>query len=128
MRFGIKPRYNGRRACITSLAVLALLSHVLVPAVLMAAARALNPGAGSFRLTLCNATPQGDASGKAKPGLPAHHCALCPLPAADLYRPPTGLMPTSEGARGVYRRLAAEWPAPSLRHGQMQARAPPATV
>jgi hypothetical protein len=124
-RFGITALFNRRRVAVTWLAVLALLSHALVPAALMLAAGVLKPGVGSIRFALCSASPEHDNPGKAPPGLPTYHCALCTVSAADLCRPPTVLMPNIEIARTVYARLGTEWLVLPWRHGQVQARAPP---
>ena len=77
------------------LALFALLSNAGLPAVLVAAVEGLNPAYDSLRLGLCRASPNGDSPGKAKPGLPVHHCALCTAA-------PDGLSP--EGSAAVARQ------------------------
>jgi hypothetical protein len=108
------------------LALCAMLSHALVPAALMAATGAVNPGIDAVKLTLCRASSQHESRGKPRPGLPAQHCALCAASATDLRSPRAELMPGREVARAAYPRQRAEWPASSLWHGPVQARGPPA--
>lgn len=127
-RFGIKPPPSRRRAAIIWFAFVALLSHVLSPAVLMVAAGMLNPGGGIVKLTLCSAASENHVPGKAEPGFPVHHCDLCTVPTAELYRPQTEPAFVCEIAGAAYPRPCTNWSAAPLRHGQVQARGPPAVA
>ena len=108
------------------LAVCAMLSHALVPAALMAATGVVNPGVDAVKLTLCRAGSQHESPGKPRPGLPAQHCALCAVSAADLRSPQAELKPRREAAWAAYPRQHTEWPALSTWRGPVQARGPPA--
>jgi hypothetical protein len=123
--FGITPLANRLGTAVTWLAVLALLSHALMLPALTAAVGSLNPSVDTVKSTLCSAGQEGNARGKAKPGPPAHYCALCTVPAVDLYHPRAGQEPTPAIALAAYPRLRAEWLALPPRHRQVQARAPP---
>jgi len=125
MRLGIRLPSNRPCAAATWLAIFALLSQTLAPAALITASGVLAPGVASIRSTLCTASPERDSPGKTKPALPVHYCALCTVSTADLYRPPTGFTPNIEIAPTVYPLSGKERPVLRLRHGQMQARAPP---
>jgi hypothetical protein len=74
MKVSSHRRFGAR---FTWLALFALLSNALLPAVLVAAVGGLNPAYDSLRLGLCRASPDEESPGKAKPGLLVHHCALC---------------------------------------------------
>jgi hypothetical protein len=113
----------------TWLALFALLSNSALPAVLVVAVGGLNPAYDSLRLGLCRASSDGDSPGKAKPGLPVHHCALCtaapdilsPGGSAAVARPPMAAL-----AAFALRRTTAlgnGW-----RNYRTQPRAPPARV
>jgi Protein of unknown function (DUF2946) len=107
-----------RRQAVAWLAVVGLLSNFLLPA-------AMSVAAGRVGFSICSTRSAGDPSGKAKPGLLVHHCALCSVPAALPLRPPPAHYVPAEIA-------AANPPQPGVitlsalpRHGHVQARAPP---
>jgi|SRR5271167_2692631 len=114
-----------RRAGATWLAFVALLGNILLPAalsifVLEEPGRDI-PGAG-----LCGHWP-GDAPGKAKPGLLVQHCPLCTVPAAPLPMLPSIVVPGEVADESRLQFLTTISVAP-IRHGRMQARAPPSVV
>jgi hypothetical protein len=83
MRASPRPRFG---ATFAWLALFALLSNAVLPAVVMAAAGAFGADYGNFRLGLCRASPTTDVPGKAKPAMPVHRCMLC-TPAPDVTPP-----------------------------------------
>lgn len=117
------------RARFAWLALFALLSNALLPAVVVAAVGGLNPAYDSLRLGLCRASPDGDSPGKAKPGLSVHHCALCtaapdilsPGGSAAVARPP--MVAVAAFALRRTTALGDRW-----RNYRTQPRAPPATA
>lgn len=107
------------RARATWLAFAALLGNVLLPAVL--SIFVLNePGRDT---PICGQW-SGDASGKVMPALLVLHCPLCTVPAAALPRPPRIAVPGKLADEGQLQRLASLSVA-LIRHGRVQARAPP---
>ena len=115
-----------RRLAVAWLAVIALLFHALLPAGLLIGTGLLNQAGGAATLTLCSAESDSDVPGKAKPGLPAHNCALCTAPATGLSPPSAGPIGSPEVAAAAYPRRGTEWKPLLARHGRVQARAPPA--
>jgi len=119
---GLASLVERRRAGVSSLAFVALLGNVLLPALL--SMFVLNePG----RDTLICGQSSGDAPGKAKPGLLMLHCPLCTVPAAALPPSPSMLVP-GEAAEALRQRLPTTVSVVPIRHGRMQARAPPSAV
>ena len=119
---GLAPFDGRRRAGVTSLAFVALLGNVLLPALL--SMFVLNePGRDT---PICGQW-SGDAPGKAKSGLLVEHCPLCTVPAAALPRPPSMLVP-GEVAEAIRQGLPTTVSVVPIRHGRMQARAPPSAV
>jgi hypothetical protein len=115
----IAPLHGCRRAGATWLALVALLGNILLPAAL--SILVLNePGRD---IHLCRQWP-GDAPGKARPGLLVQHCPFCTVPAAPLARLPSILVP-GEVAKEIQLRLPTTVSIAPIRHGRMQARAPP---
>ena len=103
-------------------ALVALLGNILLPAtlsiiVLKAPGRDI-PGVG-----LCGQW-HGDTPGKAKPGLLVQHCPLCAMPAAPLPRPPS-ITGSGKIADQRQPQLSTTVSVAPIRHGRMQARAPP---
>jgi hypothetical protein len=111
----------------TWLALFALLSNAVLPAVLGAAAGGLNPAYDSLRLGLCRGSPDGNSPGKAKPGLSVHNCALCTA-APDTLSPggsaAAATRPVLAPAAFALRRAMAL--SDGLRNYRTQPRAPPA--
>ena len=69
----------------------------------------------------------GDVPGKAKPGLLVQHCPLCTVPAAPLPRPPSVVVP-GEVVDESRLQLPTTVSVAPIRHGGMQARAPPPAI
>jgi hypothetical protein len=120
----LPPRHN-RGAVVIWLAFFALLSNVLLPARLLVAAGMLKADRDTIGSTLCSAASGRDLPGKAEPELPLHHCALCTVPAGELSRPQTGSVLRHEVAGASHPLLRSVSAAAPLRHGRVQARAPP---
>jgi hypothetical protein len=123
MRFGFPHLFGRAHAAAAWLTLVAFLGNALLPAGL-AAAGLYHRSSNKPWLALCSAAPDRDLAGKARPALPLHHCALCVMPAAQPL-PPAELAPPLGFARApqsLLRRLSAIVP---LRHGRVQARAPP---
>ena len=119
-------RLNGRcRAAATWLGFVALLGNVLLPAALSIVVLK-EPGRDIPRVGLCGQSP-GHAPGKLKPGLLVQHCPLCAVPAAPP-PPPLGLVVPGEVADQSRLQLLTTVSVAPIRHGRMQARAPPAAV
>ena len=121
----IAPLRGRARAAATCLAFVALLGNVLLPAalsiiVLKESGRHL-PG-----VVICGQWP-GDAPGKTKPGLVVQHCPLCTMPLAPLPRSPGFAVPGEVADESQPQSLMALSVA-SIRHGGMQARAPPSAL
>jgi hypothetical protein len=116
---------SGRPAAIW-LALLALLGNVMLPAAVSIGFSLAEPGRDLLEARLCAASP-GGVSGKAKPGLLAPHCPLCTIAAAPLPRPPDFAIPAQLAEQRQFRLRAAVSIA-LVRHGGMQARAPPSTA
>jgi len=118
-----------RRYRFAWLALVALLSNALLPAVLVVALAGPRGDRDTFQPGLCGASPGRDVPGKAKPALLAHHCALCTV-AADVLTPPrqasAGFPPTVAGAAFLVRPTTAL--SPPFRNYRTQPRAPPATT
>jgi hypothetical protein len=121
----IAPLHGRRRAGATWLAFVALLGNVLLPAALSIIVLK-EPGHGIPGVGLCGHW-LGDAPGKTKPGLLVQHCPLCAVPAAPLPRPPGFAVP-GEVADQSQLQLRATLSVAPIRHGRMQARAPPLVV
>ena len=121
----IAPPRGRVRATATWLAFVALLGNALLPAAYSIFVPK-EPGRGISRVGLCGQWP-GDAPDKAKPGLLVQHCPLCSLPAASLPRPPTILGPGDVAGESQLQLLTTVLLAP-IRHGRMQARAPPSAA
>jgi hypothetical protein len=119
------PLRGHRRAGATWLALVALLSNILLPAALSNFVLR-EPGRDIPGVGLCGHWP-GDAPGKAKPGLLVQHCPLCTVPAAPLPRPPSIVVPEGLADESQPQPLKTVSIAP-IRHGRMQARAPPPVV
>ncbi len=118
--------FDGRaRAAATWLAFVALLGNVLFPAAL-SITLLKEPGREMLRVGICGQWP-GDAPGKTKPGLLVRHCLLCTLPAAPLPRP-AGFAAPGEVADESQPQPLTTLSIASIRHGLMQARAPPLAV
>jgi hypothetical protein len=126
------PLRGKRRAGATWLALVALLGNILLPAALSVfVVRELGfvlrePGRDIPGVGLCGHWP-GNAPGKEKPGLLVQHCPLCTAPAAPPPRPPSIVVPEKLADEGQLQPLRTVSIAP-IRHGRMQARAPPSVV
>jgi hypothetical protein len=118
-------RRSPSRAAVAWLAFVALLSNVLFAAALSMAAGLLDGGRDIFGLKLCSASPVRKLPGKDKPGLPLQHCALCAMSAPLPSRLQAGFALPDEVAEGAHPQLGTTWSAAPLRHGRVQARAPP---
>jgi hypothetical protein len=110
--------FSLRRRAVAWLAVAGLLSNFLLPA-------AMSAGGGAVGFSICSTGSGGDPSGKAKPGFLVHHCALCAVPAALPVRPQPDYPVPAEIAAAIPPQLRAITLSASLRHGHVQARAPP---
>jgi hypothetical protein len=108
------------------LAFLALLGNIMLPAAVSIAFSLAEPGRYLYRAGLCGGSP-GDVPGKAKPVLLVQHCPLCTLPTAALPRPPAVTVPAEAAEQHQFQLRAAPTIA-SVRHGRMQARAPPSVA
>ncbi len=114
---------HGRaRAAATWLAFVALLGNVLLP-VALSILVLKEPGRDT---PLCGQW-HGDARGKAKPGLLVQHCSFCAVPAASLAPPPSIVVPGKIADQSQLQLLTTISVAP-IRHGRMQARAPPSVA
>ena len=118
----IARSHGRRRGAATWLAFVALLGNILLPAALSIFVLK-EPGRDT---PLCGPW-QGDAQGKAKPGLLAQHCPLCTVPAAPLAPPPSIVVPGKIADQSQLQLLTTLSVAP-IRHGRMQARAPPSAA
>jgi hypothetical protein len=118
----IAPLEGCRLAAATWLALVALLGNILLPAALSILA-VQEPGSA---IPLCRQWP-GDAPGKAKPGLLVQHCPLCTVPAAPQPQPPTNFVP-AEVANELQLQLQTTVSHAPIKHGRVQARAPPPGV
>jgi hypothetical protein len=118
----IAPSHGRRRGAATWLAFVALLGNILLPAALSIFVLK-EPGRDT---PLCGPW-QGDAQGKAKPGLLAQHCPLCAVPAAPLAPPPSIVVPGKIADQSQQQLLTTISVVP-IRHGRMQARAPPSVA
>jgi hypothetical protein len=112
--------HRRRRAGAIWVALIAFLGNVLLPAALSIIARDI-PGVG-----LCSQW-HGDAQGKPKPGLLVQHCPLCAMPAAPLPRAPS-ITGSAKIADQRQLQLSTTVSVAPIRHGRMQARAPPPVV
>jgi hypothetical protein len=122
----IAPLHGRARAAATWLAFVALWGNLLLPAALSIIVLK-EPGRDIAGVGICGQWP-GDAPGKTKPGLVVQHCPLCTMPLAPLPRSPGFAVPAevADGNRPP-QPLTTVSVAP-IRHGRMQARAPPAVV
>jgi hypothetical protein len=123
--FDNAPLQGRRLAGAISLAFIAMLGNVLLPAalsiiVLKEPGRAI-PGVG-----ICGQWP-GDAPGKSRLVLLVQHCPLCTVPAAPLPQSPGFAAPGETADENQLQPLTDVSVAP-IRHGRMQARAPPSAV
>jgi hypothetical protein len=123
--FDNAPLHRRRLAGAISLAYIAMLGNVLLPAalsiiVLKEPGRAI-PGVG-----ICGQWP-GDAPGKSRLVLLVQHCPLCTVPAAPLPQSPGFAAPGETADENQLQPLTDVSVAP-IRHGRMQARAPPSAV
>jgi hypothetical protein len=105
------------------LAFLALLGNIMLPAAVSIAFSLTEPGRHLFTTGLCGGSP-GEVPGKAKPVLLVQHCPLCTVPAAALPPPPAAMVPAEVAAQHQFQPQGIVSVA-SVRHGAMQARAPP---
>lgn len=113
------------RAIATWVAFVALLNNLVLPSALSTVVRLIEPGRDILGVGLCSGwsgTP-----GKAKPGLLVQHCPLCTVPVASLSRPPRFALPGEVTDKGQLQ-LRTTGSVASIRHGGMQARAPPSVV
>jgi hypothetical protein len=115
-----------RRATATWLAFVALLSNLVLPSALSIIVHLSEPGRDTPSAGLCSGW-RGDTPGKTKPGLLVQHCPLCTVPVASLPRPPSFGVPGAIADKGQMLPPAIVLVA-SIRHGGMQARAPPSAV
>jgi hypothetical protein len=106
-------------------AFVALLGNILLPAALSSFVLK-EPGRDIPGVGICGHWP-GDAPGKAEPPLLVQHCPLCTLPAVPLPRPPSIVVPGKVAAESQPQLLTTISVAP-IRHGRVQARAPPSAV
>ena len=118
----ITRSHGRRRGAATWLAFVALLGNILLPAALSIFVLK-EPGPD---IPLCGPW-QGDAQGKAKPGLLAQHCPLCAVPVAPLEPAPSIVVPGKIADQSQLQLLTTISVAP-IRHGRMQARAPPSVA
>ncbi len=121
----LAPLHGRRRAEATWLALAALLGNLLLPAALSILVPK-EPDRDIPGLGLCGHWP-GDAPGKIKPGLLVQHCPLCTVPLAPLPRSPGVGVPreiADESQPQALRTISIA----SIRHGRMQARAPPPAI
>ena len=111
------------RAAATCFVFVALLGNVLLPAAL-----SINvlkePGRGVPGVGICGQWP-GDAPGKTKPGLVVQHCPLCTVPLAPLPRSPGFAVPGEVADESRPPQPMTTVSVAPIRHGRMQARAPP---
>ncbi|HEY1433592.1 MAG TPA: hypothetical protein VGF39_18470 [Stellaceae bacterium] len=108
------------------LAFVALLGNIMLPAATSIVFSPAGLDRDSLRARICGGWP-GDMPGKAKSGLLVQHCPLCSVPAAPLPRPPGFTVP-GEIAEQDQFQLRTGVSVASVRHGGMQARAPPLAV
>ena len=118
----IAPFLGCARAGATWLALVGLLGNML----LSAALSILVLNEPDRDIPLCRQWP-GDAPGKTKPGLIVQHCPFCTVPAAPLARLSSILVP-GEVAKEIELRLPTTVSIAPIRHGRMQARAPPSVA
>jgi hypothetical protein len=122
--FDNAPFHGRRPAGAIWLAFVALLGNVLLPAALSIIV--LKEVGRSVPGGICGQWP-GDVPGKAKPGLLVQHCPLCTVPVAPLPRSPDFAIPREVASESQPRPLRNISVA-SIRHGRIQARAPPSAV
>ena len=120
-----------RRAGASWLALVALLGNILLPAalstfVLKEPGDLKEPGRDIPGVGLCGVGPS-DAPGKTKSGLLVQHCPLCTEPAAPLPQPPSIATPGLIADESRPQLLTTLSVAP-IRHGRVQARAPPSAA
>ena len=121
----IAPLHGRPRAGATWLAFLALLGNALLPAALSILVLK-EPGRDIPGVGLCGVGPS-DAPGKTKSGLLVQHCPLCTEPAAPLPQPPSIATPGLIADESRPQLLTTLSVAP-IRHGRVQARAPPSAA
>jgi len=114
------------RATATWLAFVALLSNLVSPLALSIVVPLIEPDRDTLSVGLCSGW-RGDPTGNTKPGLLVQHCPLCTVPVAPLPRPPSFAVP-GEVADNGQLQLRTTVAVASIRHGGMQARAPPSVV
>jgi hypothetical protein len=110
----------------TWLAGAALLSNIMLPAALSIFARLSEPARDTPSVGLCTGW-RGDAPGRTKPGLLVQHCPLCTVPVAAPPIPPSFAV-AGEAADNGQPQLRTTASVALVRHGGMQARAPPSVV
>jgi len=103
-----------------------LLSNLVLPSALSIIVRLSEPGRDTPNVGLCSGW-RGDTPGKTKPGPLVQHCPLCTVPVATMPRPPGVAIPGAITDKGQTLPPAIVFVA-SIRHGGMQARAPPSAV
>ena len=113
------------RAGASWLAFVALLGNILLPAALSILVLK-EPGRDIPGVGLCGVGPS-DAPGKTKSGLLVQHCPLCTEPAAPLPQPPSIATPGLIADESRPQLLTTLSVAP-IRHGRVQARAPPSAA
>ena len=120
------PLHGRARVAATWLAFVALLGNVLLPDALSIIVLK-ESGRDLSGVVICGKWP-GDAPGKTKPGLVVQHCSLCTVPLAPLPRTPGFAVPgeVADGSRPPQPPTTVSLAA--IRHGRMQARAPPWVV
>ncbi|HEX3414065.1 MAG TPA: hypothetical protein VHT00_20345 [Stellaceae bacterium] len=117
--------HRRRRAGAIWVALIAFLGNVLLPAALSIIVLK-EPGRDIPGVGLCGQW-HGDAQGKPKPGLLVQHCPLCAMPAAPLPRAPS-ITGSAKIADQRQLQLSTTVSVAPIRHGRMQARAPPPVV
>lgn len=122
----IAPLHGRARAASTWLAFVALLGNILLPAALSIIVLK-EPGRDIPGVGICGQWP-GDGPGKTKPALVVQHCPLCTLPLAPLPRSPAFAVPGEVADESRPPQPLTTVPVAPIRHGRMQARAPPSVV
>lgn len=122
----IAPLQGRFRAAATWLVFAAMLGNVLLPATLSIIVLK-EPGRDIIEVGICGQWP-GDAPGKTKPGLVVQHCRLCTVPLAPLPRSPGFLVPGEVADESRPPQPLTTASVAPIRHGRMQARAPPSEV
>ena len=119
------PMHGRRLAGAIWLAFIALLGNVLLPAALSIIVLK-EPGRAIPGMGICGQWPD-DAPGKSKLVLLVQHCPLCTVSAAPLPQS-SGFAAPGEVADESQLQLLTSVSLTTIRHGRMQARAPPSAV